>query len=390
MPPAQQVLYSSNHKALPSRKIYGSIRHLLGRRIFPGFKIGEGLLCLLFQFTFPLILGGLYYIGGIFHEEKSFTLQMFVVLQGYAVTAKSLFLIPFWWFFFIRLKHYSLGVKILLHVFTSFLYAGLVVGVVYLGKEFLFNQGYEKPTVLLDFYFILISYFSHFFMFHAYNFWLHSKKQLKTEHALKEIAYQNEIKALRAQIEPHFLFNTLNSISASVPPELERTRVLIAQLADTFRYALQVSECNWVRLEEEIQFIKTWLALEKHRLDERLTVQYAIDEDILHAVIPAMIIQPLVENAIKHGICAKIEGGIITIECKRRNNLVCIRICDTGGGFEGDLQEMFSRGIGLKNIFERLQRLYNESLHVQRLQQGLQFSFCIPINEGGYEESAYN
>jgi len=299
-----------------------------------------------------------------------------------------LFFLPLWWLFFYKLKQLSLKKKALLHLIVAPVFAVLWtsiygVFVIVVGC----NPDYDVKAGLWDSYQTAFHYLMVFALFHAYNFWREAQQKLIDEKELKELAYQSEIKALKAQIEPHFLFNTLNSISASVPPSLEKTRVLIAQLADTFRYALRTSENNWIRLEDEIQFIKTWLSLEKQRFDERLTVRYIIDKTVLHEEIPPMILQPIVENAIKHGVSTQIEGGTVTIECVRDNNFIAISVSDTGTGFKGDLREMFKKGIGLKNISERLARLYNISLHVCRKEQGLVFSFSIPIRTSKYEKS---
>jgi two-component system, LytTR family, sensor kinase len=186
---------------------------------------------------------------------------------------------------------------------------------------------------------------------------------------------------LKAQIQPHFLFNTLNSISASVPKEMEHTREMIAKLADTFRYSLQASEQEWISLEEELDFTKTTLDLEKERLKKRLTVVYNIDESLLGIKIPPMLLQPITENAIKHGIAPSIEGGTITIEIRREKNKALVSISDTGIGYQGQLNEkLFEKGIGLRNTNLRLLKLYNEKIVVEKnVPTGLKFSFTIPI-----------
>lgn len=310
-----------------------------------------------------------------------------VLVTLFKLLLNIIFFLPLWWFFFYKLKHLSLKAKAWLHLAVAPVFAVLwtaVYGVFLITSEF--DPKYGLITGSWDAYQTAFHYLLVFAMFHAYNFWIDAKQKLIKEKELKELAYQSEIKALKAQIEPHFLFNTLNSISASVPPNLEKTRVLIAQLADTFRYALQSSENNWIRLEDEMHFIRTWLSLEKQRLDDRLTVNYLLDETVLHEEIPPMILQPIVENAIKHGISSQIEGGTVTIECKRDNNFINISVCDTGPGFDGELADMFKKGIGLKNISERLQRLYNKPLHIKRKEQGLVFSFCIPTCRNAYEK----
>jgi two-component system, LytTR family, sensor kinase len=354
-------------------------KRALNKRIFPGFKIGEALLFFAFHAIWPAILGGLYYLGGVFRNNQNLTLEKFVLIQFFVVIAKAICLVPFWWLIFIALKKLQLVYKIVLHFLNSALYGCMVLAIVYFAKTVILKDTYAQGAMLSDFYFLLISYFSYFALFHAYDFWLHTKAQLKKEHELKELAYQSEIKALKAQIEPHFLFNTLNSISASVPPELEKTRVLISKLADTFRYALHASERPVVSLEEELLFIQTWLALEKHRFGNRLHIEFSIDNPVLSTPIPPMLLQPLVENAIKHGISPKIEGGTVMISCKKEPGFVRVIVSDSGVGYSKELTTLFNTGFGLKNIQQRLDKLYREQLQVDRNEHGLTFSFKIPI-----------
>ncbi len=182
-----------------------------------------------------------------------------------------------------------------------------------------------------------------FAIFHGYSYWQQSKRQHLREQELMELNYQTEIKALKAQIEPHFLFNTLNSISASVPPSLEETRVLIAQLADTFRYALKMSERPIVSLEEEMEFVRTWLTLEKQRFGKRLVhhLRYR-QRNLKHSRASDDIATPA-------GKC--IEPWHQPIGERRLGNRQlqtgaqpCSQsVTDTGAGFDGPLETIFNR-----------------------------------------------
>ena len=356
------------------------MKKLLQKRIFPGFRIGEGLAWLLFHFMWAFVLGSIYYLGDVFDPKQFMTLESFAFIQLYVLPVKAFFILPCWWFYFVLLKNKPLLSKVLLHILTSIIYSLAVVGSIYLIKSGILSDPYSKKSMVSDVYFNLTFYFSHFTLFHAYNFYLDIKEQAKKEIALKELAYRSEITALKAQIEPHFLFNTLNSISASVPANLETTRVLVAQLADTFRYALRVSERQMVILQEELEFVKTWLALEQHRLGKRLVIIYDIDPGSLSTLVPSLILQPIIENAIEHGIGPNVNGGTVTISCKETAGFVRVSVSDTGVGFEGDLNEIFSKGVGLQNTAKRLLYFYNQPLVVNRAAGGLQFSFTIPVS----------
>ncbi len=234
-----------------------------------------------------------------------------------------------------------------------------------------------------DVYIPGLVYCLQFAVFHVYDFYLQTQKQKEREKHLMQTAYNSEVNALKAQIQPHFLFNTLNSISASVPVEMEHTRELIANLADTFRYSLHASEQEWVSLKEELDFTRKTLELEKQRLKERLHIVYDVDEDLLTATVPPMLLQPITENAIKHGIAPSIHGGTVTIAIKKLHNKLHISIDDTGVGYAGEINSaLFAKGIGLRNTNLRLEKLFGESIvAAHNTPSGLKFSFTIPFQQ---------
>lgn len=286
--------------------------------------------------------------------------------------------LPLWWLFIVKLAKASLRKKLLLHLVTLPVFCiawvnsyGPLVNATYLSV-------FDTSTSMWDIYITALFYCSEFAIFHGYSYWQQSKRQHIREQELMQLNYQSEIKALKAQIEPHFLFNTLNSISASVPPSMEETRVLISQLADTFRYALKVSEKPVVSLEEEMEFVRTWLTLEKQRFGKRLAIIFDIDKGTLGTPVPPMILQPLLENALNHGISPLVNGGTVTISCKQEASHVRICIADTGTGFDGPLETIFNRGLGLQNASKRLEKLFGEPLTICNNQQGMSFSFRIP------------
>lgn len=288
------------------------------------------------------------------------------------------FYLPCWWFFFYKLRHVSLKNKAVIHLLFAPVFA---VAWTAAYTPFMFwctGTKYNLTAFFWDSYATAIHYILTFAVMHAYNFWLEAKRRFKREQELKDLAHASEMKALKSQIEPHFLFNTLNSISASVPPSLEQTREMVAQLADTFRYALHVSERQWVTVAEEIDFLKTWLTLEEHRFGKRLQVIYDIHADCLRHQIPPMLLQPIIENSLKHGISPKVEGSKVTIRCVMKDDALVVNISDTGVGYKGDLNDMLTQGTGLSNISRRLQLMFNESLYVRRGQQGLIVWFRVP------------
>src|SRR5262249_26527492 len=161
------------------------------------------------------------------------------------------------------------------------------------------------------------------------------------------------MRALQAQINPHFLFNTLNVLASLIhsnPPKAER---VTEELADVFRYALESTRTEWVKLDEELHFLESYLEIEKARFEERLTYSFDIDPEIRSLKIPPMILQPLVENAIKHGIGPKVVGGEVRIRARLTQNQVLLTIEDTGVGRHATTARQRGAGIALSNVRER-------------------------------------
>ena len=180
------------------------------------------------------------------------------------------------------------------------------------------------------------------------------------EEKLKTLAAQAELKALRAQINPHFLFNSLNTIASLVNSDPLVAEESVERLADIFRYALSASDKEFVTLRDELEFIDSYLEIEKARFGERLEVTKAVSPDILDTLIPSLILQPLVENRIKHGSS---ENGKMTIAItgKMDGEQVEVMIKDRGRGMpEQIIKAEYTDGTGLRNVIERLRRVYSE------------------------------
>ena len=214
-----------------------------------------------------------------------------------------------------------------------------------------------------------------FGMFFAYRYFIDNQKKIKLEAELKQVALKSELSALKAQLNPHFLYNVFNTISASVPAEQEKTRNMIAELSDLFRYQLKASKVEKVTLEEELNFIKKYLQLEKERFEDRLEVIFDIDTTILNEKIPSMLLQPLIENSIKHGLSSLIDGGEIKIIVKKKEDKLYFEVSDTGVGIKNK-EAVFNKGIGLTNTKLRLEKMYESTLNLSdNTPKGLKISF---------------
>lgn len=181
-----------------------------------------------------------------------------------------------------------------------------------------------------------------------------------------KLAAEAQLNALQAQINPHFFFNVLNTIIATSRTNPNRTRRLLVHLAEFFRKALK-SKGTLISLTEEMEFVNTYLILEKARFGRKLQVKGEIPEHLHKAALPRLSIQPLVENAVKHGITAKIGNGTVSIKVEERDKELYIFIQDDGVGIQPDrLQDVLKpgvgsgNGVGMANVHERLIGYYGE------------------------------
>jgi two-component system LytT family sensor kinase len=199
---------------------------------------------------------------------------------------------------------------------------------------------------------------------------------------LKLMANKAEIKALQAQINPHFLFNALNTIISFIRLNPSRARELILNLSTYLRYNLEIGE-NHVDIYHELEQVKAYIEIEKARFGEKLHIIYNI-EDNLDVKIPSLIIQPIVENSIKHGILEGKGTGSVTIEIKKvEGNNIMIVIEDDGVGISKEIIEKVYEGkmeenkIGMSNVHNRLKYIYGEGLKIERLEKGTRINFNV-------------
>ncbi len=176
-------------------------------------------------------------------------------------------------------------------------------------------------------------------------------------------ASRSELKALRAQINPHFLFNALNAIAGLIPKDPARAEETVEGLADIFRYTLSRSDKEWARLEDEMEFLRAYLEVEQARFGPRLEFTIEMDDDVRDARVPTMIVQTLVENAIKHGVAAVRGPGRIEVAARLREDRLQIDVRDNGPGFEipSERDESSAPGYGLLNIRKRLSGYFGDT-----------------------------
>jgi anti-sigma regulatory factor (Ser/Thr protein kinase) len=215
------------------------------------------------------------------------------------------------------------------------------------------------------------------FSFMLDNLRLRARKgeQERREQELRLLASRSELKALRAEVNPHFLFNALSAITGLIRREPERAETTVEQLAEVFRYTLRRSEKEWVLLDEELDFVSAYLDVEHARYGSRLQVRIEVDTPARSTWVPAMILQVLVENAIQHGIAAVRGPGAVEIRGRLDGEQLALQVLDTGPGFaEGKPGNGSSgSGYGLRNIQERLAGYFADraSLRFGRTEGGM-------------------
>lgn len=190
---------------------------------------------------------------------------------------------------------------------------------------------------------------------HAVRFYERAKARERRESELEARLVQARLEALRMQLNPHFLFNTLNSIASSVHEDPQTAEEMIEALSELLRLALYTSNHQETALRDELHFLDRYLLIEQARFGERLCIEKQIDDAALNAFVPTLILQPLVENAVKHGIESRIGPGIVRITAERTGKLLRLEVEDNGRGLAN---EKITEGVGLRNTRLRLKELY--------------------------------
>ena len=301
------------------------------------------------------------------------------ILLDYSL--KLLLTIPIWYIVFKLLPPKPVWKRIVVHL--------LALPVFVLGWKTLYYwtceqigyghlKGYGQ---VWDLYIPVLFYVLQFALFHVWDYSQRLQEQQQKAAELTQLAHNAELYNLKAQLQPHFLFNTLNSINASLPAREEHTRELITRLADTLRFAMNAAQHDFIPFRQELAFVKDYLALEQERFADRLAVHYTIDDAAMNVPVPPFILQPLVENALKHGIAKKLEGGTVTISAQMQAGTLILNVTDTGVGINGYAQpQLLQKGIGLRNTHLRLQKLFGQGIHIQAAQpQGTSVQFSIPV-----------
>ena len=239
----------------------------------------------------------------------------------------------------------------------AFFYTEMLIGFDLLNKS---EKDFLNRKILLiakGAFYMFLYFFIWNLIYFIYHYITKSRKQQLDTLRLESLVKELELQTIKAHINPHFIFNSLNSIRALVDENPQRARAAVTELSNILRSSMQAEKMETVPLAKELGIVKDYLALENMRFEDRLKIEYDINEDTLDQPVPPMMLQTLVENAIKHGINKQINGGIVKVTSDFKNHFHELSVQNTGylNGYKAG-----SEGFGLSSTTNRLSLLYGD------------------------------
>lgn len=245
----------------------------------------------------------------------------------------------------------------------------------------------ELLTTILDAFFRTVDltlpvYWAIIGLQHAVDYYRQARAREVRAARLETRLLSSQLQALQQQLHPHFLFNTLHAISTLVHRDPDKADLMIERLSDLLRITLRKVDVQEVELAEELEYLRAYLDIEQVHFGPRLRIEYRIDAAALDALVPTLIMQPIVENAIRHGLEPLVRPGTLTIEAEADGSMLVLRVRDDGIGFA----KTFTRrdGVGLANTRSRLDRLYGEAAALTMREQaagGVRVDVTIPLRK---------
>lgn len=199
---------------------------------------------------------------------------------------------------------------------------------------------------------------------------------------LESQLFQAQLQALKMQLHPHFLFNTLHTIASMVRQEEKKEAVkMLTGLSELLRMALEQGQKQEITLKEEMDFVNTYLAIEQVRFNDRLVLDIRIATDVLDLLVPNLLLQPLVENAVKHGLTKKLSAKVLKIQAQQKEGQLHIYVFNEGPPLPIDWRMQNQAGVGIQNTCKRLQQLYPEQhqFSLENHENGVLANICIPL-----------
>ena len=339
-----------------------------------------------------LWLAGLYFVFAVFYgaviklswtPEEGLPPGLFdyfnwrIIYLDYPL--KGLLTLPVWHLTFVTFRSWRLPYRLLLNLALLPLWVkGWQWSYYWLVDTFFGGGHLQQGGEWWDVYIPALFYVLQFGIFHAYAHYRELRRTERARAETEQLALASELSALKAQLNPHFLYNAFNTISASTGPGQERTRGMIARLSDLFRYQLRANRETTLPLSDELGFVGDYLALERERFGDRVDYRFRIEPaDLGDALVPPLLLQPLVENAVRHGLSPLLEGGTVVISASLVDGRLRMAVTDDGSGFD---PVTAGAGYGLTNTRRRLQLLYGTELTIDSAPgTGTRCSFDIPL-----------
>jgi len=251
---------------------------------------------------------------------------------------------------------------------------------------------YFENRFFLNFDWEMMTYWAVVGLSHALDYHRESQERELTAAQLQTQLAEAQLEALQRQLHPHFLFNTLNTISALMHRDVQAADEVLVQLSDLLRLTLDRIGTQQVSLKDEIDFLQKYLEIEQTRFGDRLQVHIDVDPDVLDTPVPNLVLQPLVENALRHGIAPKVEGGRVDVGASQVDEGVLLSVRDNGVGLSPDKLNALHSGVGLSNTRSRLENLYGARARFEFQTPpggGLAVTILVPLvrEPGGRMES---
>lgn len=210
------------------------------------------------------------------------------------------------------------------------------------------------------------------------------RRQRLREGELRLLAREAELKALRSQVRPHFLFNVLNSVYSMIPTRPEEAQEMVLRLSHLLRETLDTSDTELIPLGRELELARTYLGVERIRLGDRLTVEWSVDDELAAVLVPPLLLQPLIENAVQHGVASHPGPGIVEIAVRREHDHILLTIADSGRGDAADVD--LEEGHGLAITRRRLAAAYGGAARLElgpHAPRGIEAHVSLPLPEPG-------
>ncbi|MGE3802044.1 MAG: sensor histidine kinase [Candidatus Kapaibacterium sp.] len=323
--------------------------------------------------------------AGFIESGSSVPFQFLLFGQIVASAILAIYTLPIWLLLVQRLHSAHWGTKLSLHIAIAPIYG---LATYYSIEGFYLLAGFLDAVAAIrqnQFWILLgniMLYALQFALFHIIVEVRRSRQREEQAAKLTILAREQELQALRSQLNPHFLFNVLHSINATIGIDPEKAREMLTRLSDLLRYILDSGKHRFLPLGRELDVVEAYLSLEQVRFGDRLNVRFDVDDTLLSIPVPPMILQPLVENSVKHGVAMSEASESISIVAHRLEGRVVLIVENTTNGIESATETHEGSKIGVENINKRLAVLYGEdsSVVIRKGDGATQVSLTIPLS----------